>query len=225
MRSPLAPASLLGVGIDLAERSTFGHLDDGSIRRAAVRWLRPGERAWCGGQPAFREAVVVLRSCKEALYKAWGGSGQAHDIALTMYGRETSGWAVRADPCSAQVVAAWQVSRESILTVAVAAKAHCPRRLVALAVIRLFRGLSDAGRGQFCRITATPLRTGVATIQERRCQHAVLELDSGHVSCRGVGEFVTGKRSWGQARRRSSPRPIMPDASRGDIVDRPSDHE
>ncbi len=157
------PASLLGVGIDLAERSTFGHLDDRSIRRAAARWLRPGERAWCAAQPSFREGLVVVLSCKEALYKAWGDSGQAHELELSMYGREASGWAVRAGRCPARVVALWRVSRGSIL--AVAAAAHSPPRQVALAVIRLFGGISDARGGQRCRAAATPPGTGLATIQ------------------------------------------------------------
>jgi hypothetical protein len=122
------PASPLGVGIDLAERNTFGHLDPESIRRAAGRWLRPAERAWCEDQPCFREAVGVVLCCKEALYKAWGESDQVHDLALAMSGRCPKGRAVRVDPCPTQAVAAWRVVRGSILAVAVAAGAPARRR-------------------------------------------------------------------------------------------------
>ncbi len=126
---PAGPASqhataLLGVGLDLAEQCAFSHLDDAPIRRAADRWLRPDERAWCAAQPSFREAMVIVLSCKEAVYKAWDASGEAHELSLTVHGRAVSGWAVRDGIHPEMVVASWEVSGGSILTFAVAASAE-----------------------------------------------------------------------------------------------------
>lgn len=128
--SPAGPASqhvaaLHGVGMDLAEQCAFSHLDDASIRRAAGRWLRPDERAWCAAQASFREAMVIVLSCKEAVYKAWDASGGAHELSLTMHGCAVSGWAVRDGIHPEMVVASWEVSGGSILTLAVAAPAEC----------------------------------------------------------------------------------------------------
>lgn len=61
--------ALLGVGLDLAEQCAFSHLDDASIRRAAGRWLRREERAWCAEQSSFRKGMVIVLSCKEAVSK------------------------------------------------------------------------------------------------------------------------------------------------------------
>ncbi|MBA3318075.1 MAG: 4'-phosphopantetheinyl transferase superfamily protein [Gemmatimonadales bacterium] len=118
------------MGIDIAERHTFSHLDQASIRRAAARWLRPHERAWCAAQPSFREALVVVLSCREAMYKAWGVSGQAHQTRVLMHGRWGSGWAERAGLHTPTVVASYLVSGASILTVAVAAPAGYARHML-----------------------------------------------------------------------------------------------
>jgi phosphopantetheinyl transferase (holo-ACP synthase) len=113
-------AALLGVGMDLAELRVFAHLGDASIRRAADRWLRPDERAWCSAQPSFREAMVIVLSCKEAVYKAWGASGEVHELSLTMHGCGAGGRAatVGIDP---EVAALWEVSNGSVLSLAAAA--------------------------------------------------------------------------------------------------------
>jgi phosphopantetheinyl transferase (holo-ACP synthase) len=118
LASPSA-AALLGVGIDLAEQSAFSHLGDASIRRAADRWLWPDERAWCAAQPSLREAMVIVLSCKEAVYKAWGASGEVHELSLTMHGGGARGRAVTVgiDP---EVAALWAVSNGSILSLAAA---------------------------------------------------------------------------------------------------------
>jgi phosphopantetheinyl transferase len=117
------PAALVGVGIDLAEQSAFSHLGDASIRRAADRWLRPDERAWCAAQPSLREAMVIVFSCKEAVYKAWGASGEVHELSLTMHGGAARGRAV-AVGIEPGVVALWEVSNGSILSLAAAAPAE-----------------------------------------------------------------------------------------------------
>jgi 4'-phosphopantetheinyl transferase EntD len=119
-----------GVGIDLAERSTYGHLDEALVRRVADRWLRPEERAWCAAQPSFREAVLIVLSCKEAVYKAWGGSGLVADLSLEMQGHGAAGWAVKTGPGRAPVTASWQLREASILTIAVAAPAGAARDLL-----------------------------------------------------------------------------------------------
>jgi phosphopantetheinyl transferase (holo-ACP synthase) len=116
----LQTAALLGVGIDLAEQSAFSHLDEASIRQAADRWLRPDEHAWCATQPSFREAMVIVLSCKEAVYKAWSASGEVHELSLTMQGHGAKGRAV-AVGIEPQVVALWEVSNGSILSLAAAA--------------------------------------------------------------------------------------------------------
>lgn len=141
-------AALLGVGIDLAEQYAFSHLDDTSIRRAAGRWLRPDERAWCATQPSFREAMVIVLSCKEAVYKAWNASGEAHELSLTMHGREVSGWAVWDGIHPEMVVASWEVSGGSILTFAIAAPAECGWHLLERL---LSERLSPAGAGRCSR--------------------------------------------------------------------------
>lgn len=119
-----------GVGIDLAERSTYGHLSPSSVRRLADRWLRPEERAWCAAQPSFREAVVIVLSCKEAVYKAWGRWGVVPEVSLAMEGHGAGGWAVGSDPAPIQVMACWQVGEASILALAVAAPAGAARDLL-----------------------------------------------------------------------------------------------
>jgi phosphopantetheinyl transferase (holo-ACP synthase) len=116
--SQIHAAALLGVGIDLAEQSAFSHLDDASIRRAAVRWLGPDERVWCAAQRSFREAMVIVLSCKEAMYKAWNASGEVHELSLTMHRRRARAATAGIGP---EIVASWEVTNRSILTFAVAA--------------------------------------------------------------------------------------------------------
>jgi phosphopantetheinyl transferase (holo-ACP synthase) len=117
-------AGPLGVGIDLVEQSAFSHLDDRSIRRAADRWLRPAERAWCDAQPSLREAMVIVLSCREAVYKAWSASGEVHELSLSMHrcgGDRGRAVAVGIDP---HVAVSWVVSNGSILSLAAAAPAE-----------------------------------------------------------------------------------------------------
>ena len=130
--------------MDLAEQSAFSHLDDASIRRAAVRWLRPDERAWCAAQPSFREALVIVLSCKEAVYKAWRASGEVHDLSLSMHrcvGGRGRAVTVGSDP---QVAALWVVSNGSILSLAAAAAAPAEGAWELLE--RILRGLLPVPR-------------------------------------------------------------------------------
>jgi phosphopantetheinyl transferase (holo-ACP synthase) len=122
-------AALLGVGMDLAEQSAFSHLDDASIRRAADRWLQPDERAWCDAQPSFREAMVVVLSCREAAYKAWGATGEILELSLAMHHRRARARVVT-DGTGPEVVVSWEVVNGSILTLAVAAPAGRAGRLL-----------------------------------------------------------------------------------------------
>jgi hypothetical protein len=128
--APQPPSAPLGVGLDLTEQRAFSHLDDASIRRAASRWLGLDEHAWCAEQASFREAMVIVLSCKEAAYKAWNAPGGAHELSLTMHGSGVSGWAVRDDVHPEMVVASWEVSGGLILTLAVAAPAECGWQLL-----------------------------------------------------------------------------------------------
>jgi phosphopantetheinyl transferase (holo-ACP synthase) len=124
--------------MDLAEQRHFSHLDDASIRRAADRWLWPHERAWCAAQPSFREAMIIVLSCKEAMYKAWGASGEFHQLSLTMQHCGARWRAVKAGS-GPEVVASWEVVNGSILTFAVAGPTGWSWRL-------LDRILGSAGR-------------------------------------------------------------------------------
>lgn len=118
------------MGIDLAERTTFSHLDDGAIRRAADRWLRPGELTWCAAQPSLREALVTVLSCKEAVFKAFSPAPDSHGLALTMHGGGKSGWAALDGIEPGLVAASWEISGASILTLAVASPSGRARDLL-----------------------------------------------------------------------------------------------
>jgi hypothetical protein len=118
------------VGIDLAERATFSHLDDGAIRRAADRWLRPGELAWCAARPSLREALVTVLSCKEAVFKAFSPAPDSHGLALTMHGGGSSGWAALDGIEPGLVAASWEVSGASILALAVTSPSGRARDLL-----------------------------------------------------------------------------------------------
>ena len=114
--SPEAP----GIGIDLAEPRAFDHLDAAAIARAARRWLTPGERAWCAGQPSFRHAVVTVLSCKESVYKAARGLVPVHEVTLRMEGDWRCGWARAQAGPEAPVTVLWEASGVRILAVAAA---------------------------------------------------------------------------------------------------------
>lgn len=114
--SPEAP----GIGIDLAESRAFDHLDASAIARAARRWLTPGERAWCAGQPSFRQAVVTVLSCKESVYKASRGLVPVHEVTLRMEGDWRSGWARAQAGSEAPVTVLWEAFGDRVLAVAAA---------------------------------------------------------------------------------------------------------
>jgi phosphopantetheine--protein transferase-like protein len=115
------PSGVLGIGIDVERLEQFSHLDESMLRRAAARWLSAGERRWCASQRSYREAILVVLSCKEAVYKAWATPGGAHELILAMRGSTASGRATSDRFAPVRLEAAWEVSRDSILTLAVAA--------------------------------------------------------------------------------------------------------
>lgn len=162
-------AAPLGVGLDLAERTAFARFDDASIRRAASRWLRPHERAWCATQPSFREAMVVALSCKEAVYKARGSSGAFHEVSLTMHQRGESGWAVVDGIQEGKVVAWWEVSHGSVLALAVAAPAGDGWRLLE----RILRGLSQGPTREWVNSDASVRHLMRPPAGQPRTQHAM----------------------------------------------------
>lgn len=113
---------LLGVGIDIEHRAGFAHLGEPVLRRAAARWLTPEERAWCALQASCHEAMLVVLSCKEAVYKAWPGVGGAHEVRLAIRGSTAMGRAT-ADRCApVRLEAAWRSSGGTIVTLAVAGR-------------------------------------------------------------------------------------------------------
>lgn len=135
------PCPLLGVGIDLAERTTFAHLGEAAIWRAAGRWLRLRERVWCAAQPSLREAVVIVLSCKEAAYKAGAGAVAAHELSLAMQGHGTAGRAVLRGPRAAQVVVSWELCEGSVRAFAVAARGGAARGLAERVLVGWQRAL------------------------------------------------------------------------------------
>ena len=137
------PAVRPGVGIDLAERATFSHLDDGAIRRAADRWLQPGERTWCAAQASLREALVTVLSCKEAVFKAFSPAPDCHRLSLTMHGEGSSGWAALDGIEPDLVTVSWEISGASILTLAVVSPSGRARDLLG----ELASGLPRSRRG------------------------------------------------------------------------------
>ena len=118
---------ILGVGIDLADRATFGHLDEGCIRRAAARWLTAAERAWCARQPELRQGLVAVLSCKEAIFKAWSAAGATHRLSLRMRGDARSGWATALGLGPVDATAEWRPEGPDLLTVAVAVRGGSAR--------------------------------------------------------------------------------------------------
>jgi phosphopantetheinyl transferase (holo-ACP synthase) len=188
--------------MDLAEQSAFSHLDEASIRQAADRWLRPDEHAWCAAQPSFREAMVIVLSCKEAVYKAWGASGEVHELSLTMQGHGAKGRAV-AVGMEPQVVALWEVSNGSILSLAAAAPAEwawglLERILGGGSRVRAVLGWRSIRYGPTRRlVTSDALLPHLARSRPRIDsanavrQHAVPEPHRRHVSCKGLGQSAT----------------------------------
>jgi len=128
-----------GLGVDLAERNAFEHLDRAAIQRAARRWLSPAERAWCVGQPCFRQALVTILSCKESVCKATGGAVPVHEVALVMEGDWPSGWARWLGDGSDPVTLWWEAAPGHILTVGLAGPVERARCLLNR-IIRVRRG-------------------------------------------------------------------------------------
>ena len=111
----------LGVGIDLAERSTFARLPEAWVRQAAGRWLTAGERRWCAAQGSFREAVVVVLCCKEAAYKAWNGTAGPWTVSLGLRSATGVGGSAAATSGDIRIEIDWKVSPDLIVALARAA--------------------------------------------------------------------------------------------------------
>jgi hypothetical protein len=109
---------LPGVGIDAAERSLFGQLPPHWIHHAARRWLTPGERRWCADQPCFREALVVVLCCKEAVWKAVAGRSSVWDLELRLAGRLDQGGTARWVGGGGAIEAQWRLSDTLVLALA-----------------------------------------------------------------------------------------------------------
>jgi hypothetical protein len=142
-----------GIGIDVAEPDTYGHLDPAAIERAARRWLGSAERAWCAAQPCFRQAVVTVLSCKESVFKATGGSVPVQEVTVAMEGGGREGWARTTGNGPDTVTLWWDVGPGFILTVGIAGPVGPARRLLS----RIVRG--RGGAEAFCRASATPCHT------------------------------------------------------------------
>jgi hypothetical protein len=82
--------------------------------------------------------MIIVLSCKEAMYKAWGASGEFHQLSLTMQHCGARWRAVKAGS-GPEVVASWEVVNGSILTFAIAGPTGWSWRL-------LDRILGSAGR-------------------------------------------------------------------------------
>jgi hypothetical protein len=73
--------------------------------------------------------MVTVLSCKESVYKAWGGAVAVHDVELTLEGEETHGRASASAPGQEPVTLWWNATPEHILTVAVAGHPDVAGRL------------------------------------------------------------------------------------------------
>jgi len=122
------PTGLMGVGIDIEEVDGLSRFDDASVVRSGLRWLQPGERSWCTAQRSFRAAMVVVLSCKEAVYKSLPTPGAAHEVTLTMRGSTAAGWARSESFGPLRVEVAWQTYNDRIVALAVAAEGLEARR-------------------------------------------------------------------------------------------------
>lgn len=128
LRAGGIPAGLVGVGIDVEEVGGLNRFDEASALRAGLRWLQPGERSWCTAQRSFREAMVVVLSCKEAVYKSLPTHGAAHEVTLTMRGSTAAGWARSETFGPLRVEAVWQTSHDRIVALAFTAEGVKARR-------------------------------------------------------------------------------------------------
>jgi phosphopantetheinyl transferase (holo-ACP synthase) len=122
----LAPACkgphVLGVGIDVEERTALSRLDAQVLGRAAERWLGPRERAWCATQRSLAESMTVVLCCKEAAYKACRTTSAPHELRLALRGTTWAGRATGQGGAPATIEVAWQVSHPTVLALAVAAR-------------------------------------------------------------------------------------------------------
>jgi phosphopantetheinyl transferase (holo-ACP synthase) len=116
------PASRIrGIGIDIEERTALARFDGVALRRAAARWLTEHERRWCDRQTVLAEAIAVVLCCKEAVFKAWSGTGAMHDVRLSLYGALASGRG-RANQSGVSVQVRWRRRQGQVVAVAVAAE-------------------------------------------------------------------------------------------------------
>jgi 4'-phosphopantetheinyl transferase EntD len=122
---PSAPglrSELIGVGIDIEQLGGYSHLGDALLQRAAARWLSQRERQWCALQASCHEAMLVVLSCKEAVYKAWPRPGGAHEVGLAVRGSTAAGRASCDRFAPVRLEAAWRRSGDKIVTLAIAAR-------------------------------------------------------------------------------------------------------
>jgi 4'-phosphopantetheinyl transferase EntD len=110
--------SILGVGLDMEECAAFRRLDGVSVEQAARRWLTRKERDWCAKQDSFADAVLVVLSCKEAVFKAWTQDRAAHQVRLALSGScaEGQGWA---EQSPVAITVGWRRWRQQVVVLAV----------------------------------------------------------------------------------------------------------
>lgn len=123
-------SNTLGVGIDLEELDAVDHLSPSTVRRAAARWLRAHERAWCESQVSFRSSLVVVLCCKEAVFKASRGTCPAHQISLSMGGTLEAGGAMWDQTASVTIHVAWLIARGTVLALAAGQQRGAPAVLL-----------------------------------------------------------------------------------------------
>lgn len=114
---------VLGVGIDVEERTALDHLDENALAGAARRWLTPAEHAWCAAQPCRRTALLVALCCKEAAYKAWSAPGAVHEVVLELRGCVEEGRAVAGASGAPRVEVTWRMEGSRVIATAAAGSA------------------------------------------------------------------------------------------------------
>jgi phosphopantetheinyl transferase (holo-ACP synthase) len=106
--------------MDVERRDLFAHLDDGALRRATDRWMTGYERAWCARQRSRPEALAVLLSCKEAVYKAWPDAGAVHHVSLEPLEGSPANGQARAGRHPVVIGVTWERWRDQVVALAMA---------------------------------------------------------------------------------------------------------
>lgn len=114
-----------GVGIDIEEIHAFDRFNHLTISRVSARWLSQAELAWCAGQYSLARAIVVVFSCREAVFKSARGLRPAHELCLQMTGDLSGGRGIWYDEGRIEIELGWRVANGRVVALAVARDRAC----------------------------------------------------------------------------------------------------